>query len=368
MFITILSLLIRSSLQIFGLALKTSRAQRLAIAALMVALDFHALVFRLDSTPFWGGDLIVASARGFAVLYTIDLLVISSDPQEVYRKRTQPSSISSLSLSSRISWAVSLSMSPRGIGWNHQAAHVPAFSTPPSPAAFIWMRLKSITTLLASITVLWSIIPLSGSDYTQFGNDAPTMWQFITLRFLHSCIQTFTGRWNIQLMGQLWSVFAVMLGLSRPEEWPDMSGDLWNAYTLRKGWGSVWHQSFRKMVATYGKFIARDVLGLDRGTKMSAYVQLWVAFVLSTIAHTWGDYALTAGALWFSWRFFLLQPIGIIFEDAVIRIANSYGWRNNTRWTRLVGYIWVSVWVTATCPIYFGGIYQARSLWYQLRA
>jgi hypothetical protein len=237
MFITILLLLIRSSLQIFGLALKTSRAQRLAIAALIVALDFHALVFQLDSTPFWSGDLIVGSARGFAALYTIDLFVISSDPQEVYRKRTQSSSISSLSLFSRISWAVSLSMSARGIGWTHQAAHVPTFSKPPSRAAFIWMRLKSITTLLTSITVLWSIIPLLGSDHTQFGNDAPTIWQFITFRFLHSCIHTFTGRWNIQLMNQLLSVFAVMLGLSRPEEWPGMSGDLWDAYTLRKGWG-----------------------------------------------------------------------------------------------------------------------------------
>ena len=101
---------------------------------------------------------------------------------------------------------------------------------------------------------------------------------------------------------------------------------------------------------------------LNRGTKISSLVQLWIAFIISAIVHCASDYAVTGGALWFSWRFFLLQPIGIAFEDAVISIANNYGFKHNTHWARLVGYIWVAVWVTATSPIYFGGLFEAKAL------
>lgn len=115
------------------------------------------------------------------------------------------------------------------------------------------------------------------------------------------------------------------------------------------------------MVSSYGKFVARNILHLDRGSKISSSVQLWVAFILSAVIHSAGDYVVVGGTLWYSWQFYLLQPIGIAFEDTVISIAGSYGYKR-TRWTLLVGYIWVSVWVTATCAGYFGGMFQAKAL------
>ena len=233
----VLLLLIPLSLQTLGLALKTSRPQRLALAALIVALDFHALLFRLDRTHFWLADNIIGPVRMFTALSAVNFLALSRDPQLQYRKRTQSSPAASLSLFHRISWAIDLIMTPRGIGWNHQAPRVPVFLGPRSPTTFVRARLKSIVTMIVYMALVWGTVLYLGLDYTRYGNDSSTVWQHVVLRFLLVSISVFSGRWSIELTSHVMSVFAVILGISTPEEWPDLSGNLRDAYTLRNGWG-----------------------------------------------------------------------------------------------------------------------------------
>lgn len=83
---------------------------------------------------------------------------------------------------------------------------------------------------------------------------------------------------------------------------------------------------------------------------------LTVVFFLSGIFHVAEDAA--EGMNWRdsgSFRYFAMQPIGIMLEDAVQEI-----YRRNSKaegksqghqsWTRIVGYLWFVAWMTWTTP------------------
>jgi hypothetical protein len=85
-------------------------------------------------------------------------------------------------------------------------------------------------------------------------------------------------------------------------------------------------------------------LDLQKGTKASAYVQLYSAFFLSAVLHVVSDYKMhrslaQSGSL----LFFALQPIAITLEDFVLFVARRVGFKPAV-WWKLMGYTWVSAW------------------------
>lgn len=91
---------------------------------------------------------------------------------------------------------------------------------------------------------------------------------------------------------------------------------------------------------------------LISSTKILArYTRLFVAFFISGLIHHASDLAMgipasEAGAL----RFFLLQPIGIMLEDAA-QSTIGIGVRPYLR--RLFGYVWVLSFLVWTTPTWF---------------
>ncbi len=81
--------------------------------------------------------------------------------------------------------------------------------------------------------------------------------------------------------------------------------------------------------------MAHDVLRLKKGTKVSSFVQLSIAFALS---------------------FFLLQVVGITIEIMVINVAK---WLSIRRSWHYVGYVWVIVWFTYTIPDWMDPLHRA---------
>jgi len=86
-----------------------------------------------------------------------------------------------------------------------------------------------------------------------------------------------------------------------------------------------------------------DDLEIPRGTLRSRYVQLGVAFAMTTVSH-WVGALMMSGKLGEEAGFFMLQPVAIAVEDGVIAVGRRWKIKGGWGW-RLVGYVWVWSWV-----------------------
>ena len=84
-------------------------------------------------------------------------------------------------------------------------------------------------------------------------------------------------------------------------------------------------------------------LGVPRGTLRSRYLQLGVAFAMTTVSHGVGA-LMMSGRFEGEFGFFMWQPVAIAVEDGVLAVGKRVGVRGGWGW-RLVGYVWVWSWV-----------------------
>lgn len=109
------------------------------------------------------------------------------------------------------------------------------------------------------------------------------------------------------------------------------------------------------------------MLGLSKGTIVARYVVLILTFIVSGYYHQLGDVASRvpwqeAGAA----RFFVMQAVGIMIEDT---IQGIYRWHNAQKrtatspqgWKRVIGVVWLLIWVTWTTPAWVYPIAQRGS-------
>jgi hypothetical protein len=87
--------------------------------------------------------------------------------------------------------------------------------------------------------------------------------------------------------------------------------------------------------------MARDVLGLRKGSFASKYLQLFVGFGISGLVHGVASMLVNRefdddGAL----KCFLLQAAIIMVEDHVVGLAKAMGFRDGVFW-RLGGLLWM---------------------------
>jgi hypothetical protein len=109
----------------------------------------------------------------------------------------------------------------------------------------------------------------------------------------------------------------------------------------------------RKTLTTNSNFLATS-LHLARHALLTTYFKLFTSFLISWFIYATGDYVLyhtfsQGGAL----RFFLLQAVGITFEDGVIAIFSRMGYTGKKSIaTKMIGFLWVFVWFTYCMPIW----------------
>ena len=89
----------------------------------------------------------------------------------------------------------------------------------------------------------------------------------------------------------------------------------------------VWHQVLRKNLTSHANFLA-NTLHLPRGT-FTTYFKLFAEFFISGVLHAIEEHVLfqnfPEGA---TVQPFVLQAVGITFEDAVIAIASRLGYKD----------------------------------------
>jgi hypothetical protein len=83
------------------------------------------------------------------------------------------------------------------------------------------------------------------------------------------------------------------------------------------------------------------------------YFKLFTTFFLSGLIHATGEYLLSqSSSEGKAIQFFLLQAVGITFEDALIASASRLGYRKANAFFKLIGFIWVFMWFTFFLPMW----------------
>ena len=126
------------------------------------------------------------------------------------------------------------------------------------------------------------------------------------------------------------------------------------------------------MLGGLGRLVANRFFGFPSGTNLSSYTQVYVAFFLSGLLHSSGDFMIEKRMVSRSFKFFLLQAVAITFEDFVIYIAERLLRRAGIElrrgkaddsWAgaigRAIGYCWVTLWVCSTLPVWLDGLNAA---------
>lgn len=109
------------------------------------------------------------------------------------------------------------------------------------------------------------------------------------------------------------------------------------------------------------------------------YRRLCYAFICSAFVHVcgdvllqfrlWGDFSSTCASgtmnspnvIGYSAPYFILQPVGVLVEDAVVEAGKRMGSKEGT-WTRIVGYAWVLVFTSSTYAFSLDGLTKAFRL------
>jgi len=244
-----------------------------------------------------------------------------------------------------------LAFNSRQVGWVQGPRMLPHHPTC-SISHFIWSRM-----LYAMLNVVLLIAALLYEDgdpdtllhHTEV-NSCTMVAKFIWTGFSGSLAWAIAMVNGVCLIHTIFAIPLVGLGLSGPGDWPALFGSFWDTYSLRRFWGRTWHQLMRPTLSMIGKHVACRVCGFREGTIASSSTQLFVAFMVSGLIHTGGDYLVFQQFRPHILLFFLLHAVAISFENFMIWLTKPLTARCDRRVSRIVGYIWVCGWFCFTCP------------------
>ncbi|KAJ4472956.1 membrane bound O-acyl transferase family-domain-containing protein [Lentinula aciculospora] len=325
-----------------------SRLVRAGFLAVIFAIAYRTVVH--TSTGEAPMNYIYATSSFFLFFNALDFLAITDSYAE-FRLAGQTVSPSSMSFFPRFLWCWKLILTPRGIGWAHEPKSViPPRPKPQSRISFIISQLPS-TVLLVFVADAANILLRSHPGFLPGGPSITDVGPL--MRFMNVFLFATSSFYALQLQYKLLSIVATAVGLSNPENWPNLMGSWGDAYTIRRLWGRTWHQLMRRWVSAAGNFVAQRVLRLTPGTNLSAYTKLFIAFLISGIIHQMGDYSLQHRDFWAggSLAFFLSQAVAIMVEDGVIALGKRAGLKDGKH-IRLLGYCWTASWFAFCLPMW----------------
>ena len=115
-----------------------------------------------------------------------------------------------------------------------------------------------------------------------------------------------------------------------------------------------WHQTIRQKCGSPAYYITYSLLRLRKGGIVGRYTFIFFAFTFSGLVHALEESC--AGVPWHqsgSMRFYCMQALGILFEDAVQAVFNALTDKRHRGWTRVAGYVWVVLWMTWSSAAWF---------------
>ncbi|POS75434.1 hypothetical protein DHEL01_v206176 [Diaporthe helianthi] len=270
---------------------------------------------------------------------------------------------------SKLKWAAAMMFNTRGVRWSFEVKNLPA-SRPMSKSSFLLrqaiqfakMLLMSDLFLQLSTRLLWTPPESPGSKASEPGavswQDSKALtishsdWRWSFLKVLVFAAGPY---FFVKLQYVTASIVAVGLNMSQVEDWPPYFGNVNNVTTVRYFWGTFWHQTLRRSFTKFTGFVI-NTIGIARGTNLSSYTQIWLAFVASGLMHAQSMLLLphppnitvserTLGVL----AFFLWQAAAITIEDLFQWLyRRTYSGFLSQRAMNVIGYAWVivSFWIS----------------------
>ncbi|KAF9010835.1 membrane bound O-acyl transferase family-domain-containing protein [Cyathus striatus] len=237
---------------------------------------------------------------GIRIFMASECILIHDVQHDLHRKKDTSRSISNATLNERLKWGLDLFFSPRGVGWTHEPTSRLRWMPPrviSSKSRFIFHQLLRIS-VFSFLVELYKLYTMQNPCLQRNGpsfHSVPWPWR---ISILLTRIATYV---YLSMIQALLSVIFVGLGISNPQDWPTLYGSWKDAYTVRRFWEfrRTWHQMFRHIFLSHGKFVSGRILGLASSSYLANYVELYTAFIVSGIMHTAGDYRLV-GSLQYS--------------------------------------------------------------------
>ncbi|KAF7378074.1 BTB domain-containing protein [Mycena sanguinolenta] len=190
----------------------------------------------------------------------------------------------------RLKWALQLFFNARGVGWAHEPRFAFASRAPPNTP-----RIKFIVRQLALFCVYFLLFDLGNLHARwnpgfalRLGMVSPG-WRW---RVVGTVVWAITCSAGMSLAHCSASIVCVGLGVSRPQDWPPLFGDLMDVTSVRTFWARGWHQLFRRFLCSHAKYLARSewvrTIAPD-GSVASSWVQMCFAFAISGLMHHLGE-------------------------------------------------------------------------------
>ncbi|KAH8596157.1 membrane bound O-acyl transferase family-domain-containing protein [Bisporella sp. PMI_857] len=238
----------------------------------------------------------------------------------------------------KLGWAISLKMTLRGVGWNWKVKNVPD-QPMRSKWQFVRGQLIKAFAFYFAFDQIW--YNLQSSVYCS-PNPPSLFSDTITRQVFFAWVGGLESYLSINMQYPIFAALTVAPGIYRSEDWPPLMGHLIDVVTVRDVWGKFWHQCLRKALNIPYEIMTK-VVPIQKGTILSRYSQLYLAFFASALLHHLPAMQGSNSRRFSTLIYFAIQPLAITFEDFVAYITRKAGLK--PFWvTRTIGRIWTFAW------------------------
>ncbi|MCJ1293712.1 hypothetical protein MMC34_005267 [Xylographa carneopallida] len=248
-----------------------------------------------------------------------------------------------------------------GVGWNYRVKGIPEDHVRTKQQFFvdnlIWLGIVWLLIDITNVYIIENVYDGKPNPATMPFIDVPG--SFFGRRFYNMFWGTLAMVYlPVQNLYTQIALISVLCGGGQPKDWPPIYGSkLADITTLRKVWNTFWHQTIRKTFTDWSHGLM-NLLGIQKGTWLSTYFQLYLGFFMTGLGHGIVTYAMSyqtrdtntlANRFFLFFNFFLLQAVAIHCEDFAIWCYKA--WTGVPKgqdaqpkpWHRVVGIAWVLV-------------------------
>jgi hypothetical protein len=155
--------------------------------------------------------------------------------------------------------------------------------------------------------------------------------------------------------------FAILFlatGIDQPWEWPPLFGRISEAYSMRRFWSFFWHRLIYRSFNSHAAVISRS-LGFRQWTVFSRLLNNYIVFLMSGVMHAAVLWKFETKCAWSAtMRYWSMQVVAFVLEGVVQHYWGRFRQTRLTRarpavlsgFERLVGYVWVVVWLVWEAP------------------
>ncbi|KAF3126353.1 hypothetical protein TWF594_001162 [Orbilia oligospora] len=228
--------------------------QYLALLAVQIAIVYNLRSDEPDPAFICGFLTTLMSLR------LLPTLIWENPPDTTDRRDTDPDGWHLMEQSSvkKFLWGFSWITTLRGIPWNWRVRNIPPQPSYASRWEYLLKNVPVVFVYGCILDVLWKMRGLF--DFTKY----------------HGSLEGYGS--------SMMAVAAVLVGMSRPEDWPPVLGPVQEAYSLRRFWAKTWHQLFRNIFEKYGLGLV-DLLGLEPRSAKAHNITRFLAFFISGLIH-----------------------------------------------------------------------------------